>query len=259
MSKINNVISNGQIQRHFYKYKPLNEYAEEMLTTGLVYFNKAEEFNDPYELQIEDSGIYTKNDVINYFKNNSAEKMSDAAAIHLADDVCKQHPNIGEFLKKILEQTKKHSREKAGILCLAKSFENILMWAHYADSHRGFALEVDISVLEDRFFPLKVRYEKNIPHMEYLKDPNEFFINWALTKSTHWEYEEEYRMIIRDCSKQRKFLFPKQSFSKVYWGLNVDLKKRDEIIAKMKENGFPTEFYQEKLNQQSYQVIFEKI
>ena len=97
MSRINIAISDGQNQRHFYKYKPLNEFAEEMLTTGLVYFNKAEEFNDPYELQIEDSGIYAKNDVINYFKNNSAKKKSDEEAIHLADDICKRHPNIGVF------------------------------------------------------------------------------------------------------------------------------------------------------------------
>jgi hypothetical protein len=259
MSKINIAISNGQIQRHFYKYKPLNEYAEEMLTTGLVYFNKAEEFNDPYELQIEDNGSYNINDVINFFMNNRGVKMNLADATKLANDICKKYPNIGDFAKEQLEQTKQNHRKKIGIFCVANTPKNLLMWAHYADSHKGFALEIDISLLDDIFFPFKVEYEKKIPSMEYLKNNSDFLKKWVLTKSIHWKYEKERRMVIKDCSTQRKIQFPKQAFSKVFWVINVDITQRDKIMSQMRANGFNTQFYQEKFNPKGYQILFKKI
>jgi len=259
MTAIQTAISLSKIQQHYYKYKALNDYSVDMLTTGMVYFNKADEFNDPYELQLEDSGSYTKNDVINYFMNNDADKMSPTDATNLANSICAQYPNIGDFAKKTLEGVKLHQRDKAGIFCVAKSSRNLLMWAHYADSHKGFALEIDVSKLDDRFFPYKVDYAQNIPKMEYLKSKSDFLKKWALTKSDHWKYEEEHRMIIPDCSKIRKFQFPKDSFTKVFWGLNVDIAQRDKIMSQMKANGFNTQFYQEKLNQQNYQIIFDPI
>ena len=259
MTNIQIAISRSQIQQHYYKYKAINDYSEDMLTTGMVYFNKADEFNDPYELQLEDSGSYTKTDVINFFMNNKANKMSLTDATNLANSICAQYPNIGDLAKTELEKTKQHRRDIAGIFCVAKSYKNLLMWAHYADSHKGFALEIDVSKLDDKFFPYKVDYTQNIPKMEYLKNSSDFIKKWALTKSDHWEYEEERRMIISDCSKIRKFQFPKDSFTKVFWGINVDRNKRDSIICKMKANGFNTQFYQEKLNQQNYQIIFDPI
>lgn len=258
-SKIDTAIINNEIPRYMYKYKPLNMYGEDMLRTANIYFNKADEFNDPYELLIEDSGTYSFSDVVAYFENNIAEPMNHAEAVSLAQGILSQNANVGDFVQKELESAKLNARSRTGIFCLADSYQNTLMWAHYADSHRGFALEIDISKLDDSFFPYKVDYSTNVPQMQYLKNKKDFLKKWALTKSNHWSYERESRMILPSCPADQIVPFPKESFTKVFFGLKVNVAKRDAVIADMKANGFVCDFYQEKLNQNSYSLIFDKI
>lgn len=88
-----------------------------------------------------------------------------------------------------------------GILSLTENLNNELMWAHYANSHRGYVIEFDSSheffnrrrTTKDEFFHLrKVAYldrnEKDIT----LGDLNsDFFV----TKSKAWEYEQEWRIL----------------------------------------------------------------
>ena len=89
---------------------------------------------------------------------------------------------------------------KVGVLCLSESPDSLLMWAHYADSHRGFVIELDS---ESEFFQAqksaddelrhlrKVQYKMDRPSMALvdIKDFAPF-----LTKGAEWEYEREWRM-----------------------------------------------------------------
>ena len=90
--------------------------------------------------------------------------------------------------------------DKYGILCLAESPTNLLMWAHYADHHRGVAIQFDET---HDFFRLHidthpdmglraVKYSDVRPVRSYsnLESPLTFY-----TKSTEWSYETEWRFI----------------------------------------------------------------
>jgi hypothetical protein len=37
------------------------------------------------------------------------------------------------------------SRFERGVACFSAAADNLLLWAHYADGHRGFCLEFDTS------------------------------------------------------------------------------------------------------------------
>ncbi len=104
-----------------------------------------------------------------------------------------------------------------GVLCLAEKPNNLLMWAHYAGSHSGFVLEFDE---KHSYFDRrkkegeigrclkKVRYTKFRPQT-VIFDPrleeDEFRNEWAnkifFSKSEHWSYEEEWRIVeyLREC------------------------------------------------------------
>ena len=98
-----------------------------------------------------------------------------------------------------------------GILCFTEKKDNLLMWSHYANSHKGFVLE---------FFPnhiyfdrrqkvnqiaehlKKVRYTIKRPEFVFFNDDlskNQMMDNWIdnfiWVKSAHWEYEQEWRML----------------------------------------------------------------
>lgn len=93
-----------------------------------LWFSKPRFFNDPFDCNLQ---------VISYYNNflNSLSLLS---------------PNAKDL---IIENTKEF-----GICCFSKSNDNIHMWSHYADSHKGICVEYDNSNFNDYFsFSLKCR------------------------------------------------------------------------------------------------------
>ena len=82
-----------------------------------------------------------------------------------------------------------------GVLCLSEIHDDILMWAHYADSHRGVCLVFDPA---DPFFASAqpVRYQHVRPSVNPLVNtPDEMLDSAMFTKSDHWAYEKEWRIL----------------------------------------------------------------
>jgi len=93
-----------------------------------LWFSKPRFFNDPFDCNME---------VINYYNDflNSMEKL------------------VANSRDLIVEKTKEF-----GICCFSKSNDNIHMWSHYADSHKGICIEYESSGFDDYFsFLLRCR------------------------------------------------------------------------------------------------------
>lgn len=94
---------------------------------------------------------------------------------------------------------------RLGVLCLSENSNQPLMWAHYADSHRGLMIEFDRAhpafnrqrSADDDFGHLRpVSYSKLRPELTMQTiDGNNAFEVFALTKADPWRYEEEIRLI----------------------------------------------------------------
>ena len=96
------------------------------------------------------------------------------------------------YFRKALNELKKQNSENYGILCFSTTWRNPLLWAHYADKHKGVCLEFEVPDEGSA----KIEYVKN-----RLKCPKrldeltqEFMKKLLLTKFVHWAYEEEYRL-----------------------------------------------------------------
>jgi hypothetical protein len=94
------------------------------------------------------------------------------------------------------------------ILCLADAPDNVLMWAHYADGHRGICLELQ-SVPEldsvwgaarpvDYLEQLPLLYDADLVSRvmsgEATLDGRAMLDRMVYTKSVHWAYEHEWRV-----------------------------------------------------------------
>ena len=95
--------------------------------------------------------------------------------------------------------------QRGRLLCCSKSPENILMWSHYGEQHRGLVLEIETDIFCDErlFFSeiLKVDYELDRPLATALfDDTTEAFARDARkslkTKAEFWSYEQEFRVLI---------------------------------------------------------------
>ena len=81
------------------------------------------------------------------------------------------------------------------MLSLTESADDILMWSHYADSHRGVCLRfsTEIGFFKDA---QQVVYQDERPVVNLIRDtPHVYQRKAVLYKSCHWEYEEEWRII----------------------------------------------------------------
>ena len=82
-----------------------------------------------------------------------------------------------------------------GLLCLSEVHDDILMWAHYADCHRGVCLIFDPA---EPFFATAqpVHYREERPHVNPLVHSKDQMLDAAMfTKSDHWSYEREWRVL----------------------------------------------------------------
>lgn len=86
-------------------------------------------------------------------------------------------------------------RERAALLSFSAVSDHPLMWAHYADAHRGVALIFEEQV-RPRWIALAVGYKIERPVLNLTRIRDEDQLQAALlTKSSHWSYEEEFRMV----------------------------------------------------------------
>lgn len=104
-----------------------------------------------------------------------------------------------------------------GIVSLTETHDNLLMWSHYAENHKGLVVELDID--ENLPFELfnsyiaessdavfdKVNYRKKRSYKDSISAASirDISNHYYLTKSDEWIYEKEWRYIIPFTSENR--------------------------------------------------------
>lgn len=118
----------------------------------------------------------------------------------------KQKLENGE-IHKILEESQRElrrdwNRRKGCLLSVSKTSQNTVMWAHYADKHKGAVIGIDFdNVFPDTNGPRgilmdSVSYSEHRPKMNILSElVLEELRKTLFTKSVDWRYEEEFRTI----------------------------------------------------------------
>lgn len=121
-------------------------------------------------------------------------------------------------------------REKIGILCLTEDPLNILMWSHYANNHTGICIGFDTEVSPFNSTK-KVTYNGERPKAEFNSEPEMLIDRVLLTKSQHWQYEKEWRILKRTIEPD-ELNFYHETFK-----TNPD--RLDEIAETIEQNGGP--------------------
>jgi hypothetical protein len=91
-------------------------------------------------------------------------------------------------LRQAVIKTRDEIGTDRGILCFSKHWHNPVLWAHYADSHKGLCLGFDVP--DDG--PQAIDYVENPLKLTRLN--YEVANKMLFTKYEHWRYEEELRM-----------------------------------------------------------------
>lgn len=155
----------------------------------------------------------------------------------------------------------------AGIYSLSKPKDgetfpcNELLWAHYANSHKGFCIEYDLEKISNDVTPgfdisnvINVAYENERPNV--FKDDNIFKVQKKVfgTKSLAWEYENEIRLVFK---KSGEKIISESAITAVYFGLRISLEDRRDIIDRL--SGHSIDFYQMERIENLYQLKATKL
>ncbi len=158
----------------YYKYM---NFRESFFSNRLIRFTQPQYFNDPFE------GTINKRELINelHFQNTNGNLN------HLIEFYKVNEVSYGDI----------------GILSLSKTSNNLLMWAHYANEHKGIVIEInnkhyDFKKLIKSVGKIKpVKYITQRPNFsEFLKN-KEFPPTPLLFKSKEWKYEQEIRIFVK--------------------------------------------------------------
>jgi hypothetical protein len=146
---------------------------------------------------------------------------------------------------------------QVGILSLSAIEKNLLMWAHYADSHRGMLIEFNPkhtffngpnpSDAEFNFGMLtKVVYSKDRPKNHVEKTSVLEIIPMLKTKSDEWIKEKEWRVyemlekrteqVTKGSETVYLFKLPPDCIKRVVVGYNMDYKNRKRVVDAVKTN-----------------------
>lgn len=120
---------------------------------------------------------------------------------------------------------------RRGIYCLCRSSkedfpltnDSILMWSHYADSHRGFCVIFSEAILKTNAqCPLAIKYVKDLVEVnnEIPYDPlsNEEIQRVIVHKSDIWQKENEVRLCFEHCGY---YTIPENAIIGIFCGCNI--------------------------------------
>ncbi len=102
-----------------------------------------------------------------------------------------------------------------GVLSLTSKRDSVLMWSHYANSHKGFCLEFDTSA-KPFASARKVQYRETRHSFDVDASPEETATSFLLAKHKDWEYEDEWRLIAP--KGRKKYQFPPYALTGVIFG-----------------------------------------
>ena len=216
-----------------YKYFSLEdepEFLENVIRDNTIKFGAPNEFNDPFEC-MSVIGITSFNSTkkkLEELTQKSGKKYSDGALLRAYDEI------VGGSLASY----RKKSLSKYGVLCLSGTWDDLLMWAHYSNDHKGVV--VIFQFYKDHSFydkMMKVQYKKGITYFE-AEHPNCAKKIWESfsTKDPIWEYENEYRVInppsdLHTYDGNGIKPFPRELLKGLIFGYRISSNVRESIIG----------------------------
>lgn len=203
-----------------YKYVSFDRI--DILKNGLIRLTQPGDFNDPFELH-PSFDLMSRADIaalpdapetdatgrnMKILTPEALQQMFAALAPGFSKVISDLPQDGGAYALNNNTIARSTLDSKFGILSLSESHDNLLMWAHYADNHRGFVIQFDEThpfFKGEEIVPglprlSKVEYNDTRPVLSYstLESPQIFF-----RKSPAWELECEVRLI-RPLSEARK-------------------------------------------------------
>ena len=251
-----------------YRYRAINKFSISELTEARYYFASPSEFNDPFDCK----NVHKFSDLPDSETKIILKKYLKTALLgwsqQYKDGYLEYLTNGNEDIRRLnrlhdFEAYISSRLEGYGVYCLSKKSDDILMWSHYADSHKGMCLVFDANIISKYFSCQPVKYKSTYPSFKECLDSKKYQINLApliLTKSKHWKYESEVRLIvepesINEEAAKRLFKIPSNALVGVIFGCESSYHDKEIIREVLKVKNKKVEFYDARKSSIEYSLV----
>lgn len=258
----------GNIPQPLFKYRQWTEpYAEKqyqrrILTDNELYLASAEQFNDPFDATLpfkyrEDQ--LTPDNIFLKLWQSGRELFPGLSEPELMQKCYEQQQSgrfeSGAYWKENYEKFKEDNFKNFGILSLTSKKDNLLMWSHYANSHKGFCIGFDKYHLWDLIGGTlgPVMYQTEFPTAGLFDENETALTTLIMTKSPEWEYEDEYRFSKVFAAKQI-FQFPSEAVLEIVLGYKMPNEEKDAIVALAKEKFPNAKLFQSQMSLEKFKL-----
>ncbi|MBW4891470.1 DUF2971 domain-containing protein [Mucilaginibacter sp. HMF5004] len=233
-----------------YKYTKLDQNFYDLLIGQRLWFSNPQDFNDPFDNNINFNEELDEEELESLLRSEKFKHDPKTLISHL-----KKNPQILDDTYDKL----KHFIRDIGICCFSEIQDNLLMWAHYSNCHKGVCIEFDVEKLKTIHQELKrVNYQKLMPDIKILDIPKgEIYGELPFYKSDHWSYEQEIRVWAKSSGA---ILFPIEALSGIIFGLKMTDEQMTTICRLMIKLGYSNvKFYKAELHPKEYKLNFVDI
>lgn len=229
-----------------------------LLTHNEIYFASPKDFNDPFDCRITERYIGRSEEELKKYKREFAEVHKDDNELKglTFEEIIKKLDHVSKdieaFQKRSEETHFKMQDEWYGVLSLSETWDNILMWSHYSNNHKGFCVGINGESLlafanyssskggkvfyEKEYPDLDLRVSRNMNQMEIVKRA----FDETHTKAKAWCYEKEYRItknFMGENPIQRIDSLPANSIVEIILGIAIDEIDKEEILKVARQKG----------------------
>lgn len=288
-----------QSSRILYKFRSFSDpYHRCVITDQEVWFAPPGKFNDPFDFNIPVRADKASEKTKRIYLEEIRRAKPDMSKAEVAE-LKRQASASYEVTPEERHEVWRYAREevfgpRAGVLSLTPHWRKSragLMWSHYADSHKGFAVGFDNEVLiawmkdvsgappdavtHAELEGIQIRGDK----VEYVEEmpllvPGEMSereMIWRLsfTKGEQWDYEDEHRIMMRKfdadhkplelTNEDRKQKLPEDAIAEVIIGCRASSECVEWTKRQLAESGSKTRLYKASLKEDAFELEREEL
>lgn len=194
---------NTNLPEHVYKFQTFSKEHITALHNNEVWFATSSTFNDPFDSNTKSPLVWFTEE--SFIKSANSSQMFDP--IKIQTEMAKKRAELLSPEHQLSTSTQNKKVEikillnETYIFCLSSNNTNHILWAHYANKHKGFCIKYNTKKLIDSIKLVDHDYVKysNAP-IDFLSMSNSTKNETPLReiffkKSEDWKYEKEYRLI----------------------------------------------------------------
>ena len=239
------------------------EHLKHLFIKRKLYHSLPSQFNDPFECKPHFS--VPKKTKVREIRQHLIELLKkEGHNKREAKTLVSQNMNKTQFVQETISGAAQITFANLRVCSFTTRKDNLLFWSHYADSHKGFCVELDATI-PPISYAFKVKYENNYPEVIYPMPKDATALIPVLVKSEVWKYEEEFRTILipgaesQPANDGESLILNGNDIKNVYLGSKIDENKKEFLIDLVEQSDFNPGIWITSLAESTFSLKFTKV